>query len=56
MYVITEALWNAQTLNGCQNPAFEWSLLNMHVTFDSQYFEAGRLAKWGMEQVSEVTE
>jgi len=32
-------------LTGCQNPrlAFESSLLNMHVTFDPQDFEAGQL-------------
>jgi len=30
-------------LTGCQNPAFERSLLNMHVTFKPQDFEAGCL-------------
>ena len=45
MYVVTEALQNAQILTGCQNPAFEWSLLNMQLTFDPQDFEAGCLNK-----------
>ena len=40
MYVVTEALQNAQILTGCQNPAFEWSLLNMQVTFEPQDFKA----------------
>ena len=31
-------------------------LINMHVTFVPQDFEAARTAKQGMEQVSEVTE
>ena len=35
----------------CQNPAFERSLLNMHVTFDPW----GRTPKQGIDQVSEVT-
>jgi len=35
-------LLNAQIVTGCQNPAFEWSLLNMRLW--------GRMPKEGMEQ------
>ena len=42
-------------LTGCQNPAFESSLLNMHMTFWPPRLQ-GKAPKQGMEQVSEVTE